>query len=318
MGRLHFLRSRYELAEPLLLKAVDHPRFSFSSWLLLAKIAFLHGRVNQGRHRLLRALAANPRKFAKYRKGWITLSPLWMIGQEAEEEEDPCSRVSKDSIPSKDSIQSFHASESFEVEGLEQEELLPFERPDGTFSEEAFLEFFFGQTSFDEEEFDEEEDEEVEDEEELEDFADEDPHSWEISGSWDADWGSFLSDELFSRFPGQAFGEAYDESLDGEYEDQEEDSELEDPELDGVFEDSDGRDGKRRSRGPLTEAQYGEAQYWERFIKNPEFSNPVEARKFSLLPPIRHSEFRNLDWSYLQSRLFPKGGMPEEGAEGRS
>ncbi len=322
MGRFYFLRSHYDRAEPLLLETVDHPRFSFSSWLLLAKISFLHGRVDHGRHRLLRALAANPKKFAKLRKRWAALSPLWMLEQGPRDSlQAPPSSIrswdqtnspgfcglplfvqeEQESQPEQDpqAEQEFGVLSAFDIAGFEENDLFPAsecqaiddamddpcENRDGLFhfgiSDAEFEEFLFGDHSDDE---DEDEEEEEEEDEGLNNpnFSGEAEGTWNFSGSWDADWGGFLSEELFSSLS--------DEDL---------------PE--------DKEDCERGFRDPQESGERNEAQsqYWERFLKNPEFLDPKEARKFGLLPPIHHSEFRNLDWTYLQSRLFPKGGKTE-------
>ncbi len=294
-GRYQFFRGRYNRAEPLLLETVDHPRFSFSSWLLLAKIAFLHGRVQHGRHRLLRALAANPRKFAKVREGWTALSPLWILEQgsldegaqipplESQETQENWEQEFWEQL----ATQSFDDQSFFSESQGNGLSFGPRSEPpaeDGE-NEDCFLQFGFPDAGFEEFLFGELEEEEAdEDDEEVEGSttpsSEEQDDYWGFSGSWDADWGAFLSEELFSSFAEDEFEGTEEEPLD-----------LQDSQ-------------------DLDDAE-GEAQNWERFIKNPEFLDPHEARKFSLLPPIRNSEFRNLDWTYLQSRLFPKGGKTE-------
>ncbi len=294
-GRFQFFRGRYDKAEPLLLETVDHPRFSFSSWILLAKIAFLHGRVNHGRHRLLRALAANPRKFAKVREGWTALSPLWILDQGPQSApQDPqeiWSQLAAQGLEDHPFFSGFAEPQERSIEA--ESSFAPSADPmvGDCEDEDCFFQFEFPNSEFEEflfgEQLEGDEDSNCEENEDPStEYSEEQSGAWGFTGNWDADWGSFLSEELFSSFAEEQFDEENEEDPQEELQ------------------------GFSSSDEENLEA-HGEAQNWERFIKNPEFLDPHEARKFSLLPPIRNSEFRNLDWTYLQSRLFPKGGKTE-------
>jgi hypothetical protein len=177
--------------------------------------------------------------------------------------------------------------------GEDEDSFLHFEFPetecgDRDFGDRDFGDRDFGDRNFDDFLFGDPSDENEEDP--CTDLSEEEEGTWGFTGKWDADWGSFLSEELFSCFAEEELEEAeFEDSEDSE--DASENSHL----------------GQNQEKGQ----ELSEAQYWERFVKNPEFLDSREARKFSLLPPIRHSEFHNLDWSYLQSRLFPKGGISE-------